>query len=421
MSSRATSHSDLRIAAEKARHRLDPLLWRESREQCRGMEWRPLPPKGEWAFEATGADGGSARIEGETSTFYAVKAWAGRIRPRGKRRLDREARAAHVGVVAPPRYIEERIGLYRETLEALVALEALPGGGGLLLLDGSLKPVARPGRLGGLGRPSDESIAEIAHRIGVLVERGDIDLVERLEALGGHCPKHAWRCIQEYLEDPGVPRPASAELVLRTLGGRMDWAPVLETLEKLWAYKRLLEEAWRRRVNVVFLTKTSRQDSMCGGPYSDIHYIRRRWPTQPGYAVWEGSLHTGVLEVTGLDESSIGPYYVEALGLREFYFERLGLVEFYTRLSPGGPVLVVDSVVDARRLPGGGGVTMDFLVEHVEGLLERLLALPGAEVGYPSILFTAHQFASIKGGERAVVEGIIGLARELPSRSMLAP
>ena len=398
-------------AAIRARSYIQPL--RESRTGC-SFTWNSLPQPKTNPPSHSAVDGGSRRIDTEARTIFAVKAW-GALFNNG---IAREESAAYVGSVIPPRHIEERIGMYREILEAHTALSIVPDGG-ILLMDGSIRPVIswwipvftrRRGKLYKSISEAEKSITKIL--------RGSIDKLEDYlkecleERLGGPT------CIEVILKGSPI-RPGSAEMAHRHWKAineeSSEWIILLEVAEKLYLYKKLLETAWGRGTLPVFITKTSRQNNLCGGVNPDVHYIIRAEPRREGYTLWDKSLGIGLYEIAGINrgDASASDFYPDIAGIRGFYEDRIALVEFYARLKRGGPVLLVGVVLPSEKVERDPLYANDI----ARDVLASLQSIPGD--GYPAPLFIAHHKAKITQGEVDSVKGILGLDAEAPGRYVL--
>ncbi len=396
-------------AAVRARELMEPRS--SPRTRC-SFEWVDLPEAKSYPPPHSAVDGGSRRIDTETRTVFALKAWGGVFNPS----LNREEPVAYVGTVVPPRLIDERIGIYREILEAYAALRVVPENG-ILLMDGSIRPVISwwmP-----VFTRSDKKHREMLNQ----AEKSIRDLIEsglyryNME-LGGCVARELGTptCVEEILEHSPI-RPGSAELAQRynwpLSSGLDEWIVLLEVLEKLYLYRKLLVETWSRGSIPVFITKTSRQTGMCNGDSPDVHYIAREKPVEPGYTLWEGSVRLGLYSIAGVEEARGASRYLDIAGLGRFYEEKIALVEIYARLKARGPILLVDIVVPSDKLRSDPNYADDIAQE----ILSSLLSIPGG--GYPAPLFIAHHKARITSGEVDAVKGILGLDAEAPKRAML--
>ncbi len=383
-------------AALRARDRIT----HAPQEQC-SVEWRSLPSPSPEPPPVVAVDGGSMKLETETTTIYAVKAWAGVFNPT----LEGEEEIANAGPVVPPENAEDRISIYREILEAALAARHTPRRG-LLLLDGSIRPVLRWWRPGFTRRGTRMSTAlsEALRRVEEWAKTSSpLALAVRgCRSLG------APSCLEELIRSSPI-RPASTELA-HELGPRVgDWIVLVEVMEKLYLYKEAIEAAWRAGSTPVFITKTSRQRSLCGEDQArpDVYYIKKLHPAEPGYAIAGGGVVVGAYNITGIargGDERLGSLYPQQMGIADFYEERIALVEAYARLAPGAPILLVGVVLPAE----------DASIHRLEEALSRLQAIPGD--GYPAPLFIAHHKARIHRDEANTLEGMLVDSRE---RTML--
>ncbi len=403
--------SNLMEAAHRARGILGSL--HSTRKEC-SFEWRPLPEPVVNPPVNTAVDGGSYKIDTAYHTFYAVKAWAGLFNPR----LERWEQAAHVGIVAPPLHAEDRISIYREALEAYLASRLIPGNG-LLLFDGSIRPVVkwwRPG-FGRRGLRVREALQEARRELEKWASSGSGPLALSIS----YCRRlGAPSCLETLITESPL-RPAASEYVqevIKSRGEVGEWIILAEVAEKLYLYMEAIQGAWEKGATPIFITKTIRQSRLCKGPHPDPYYIHQKVPWQPGYTVWEGGIGVGAYEITRLGGEEPGPLYPDIAGIKKFYEEELALVEAYARLSRGGPLLLIGIVVHSREVPDSKDDRIPWATEKVEQALSMLRSLPGP--GYPIPLFVAHQRAKIDGGEARAVSGILGLEAEVPDRLMLS-
>jgi len=363
--------------------------------------------------------------------FMLARAWGSVFPPRGE-----PVEESAVGVVVPPENPEDRVSYYREALEALVAWR-LMGAPELAFFDGSIRGAVRWWRPGyGRRGPSlSEMLREASTAILEAVEHGVLDMDCPGPVGGSRLLEEdpGLRCVEEFIreapfagEDRGR-RPASNLLAMKLAaareGGEFNvwWAIALEVAEKLYLYRMALEEAWRSGALPVFVSKTSTGTRMCGGPQSDFQVLRKLYPLEEGYVVWDGSVMRGVLEVTGLVkpggelEGGGKAFLPRILGLQEFYMERMVVVEFYARLARGGPWLMIDLVLDGEKVgvPGPGEVE-----EIVEDALSRILSVPLSR-GYPVSLIVAHRRARITRDQAQMYLNGLRLQSEPQARGML--
>ncbi|GAB6147493.1 DNA double-strand break repair nuclease NurA [Stetteria hydrogenophila] len=380
--------------------------------EVRGKIRRLPPPRGDGVPVHAVEDGGSRLEKCEAYTLYAVKAWASLYSP-GPGGFDLASppvEEADVGVVVPPVYDEDRVRLYRETLEAYAtARVASRAERGLILWDGSLRVIIsrhRPGapderRMQDVERAAAERLgfgSDAAGMYGELWGR-----VWRAALLGAGDPP-TLSLVEERL---GVDKLESAD-------GR--WLPFLEWVEKVMAFRLLLEESWRRGLTPVFISKTSRSTLLAGGKLPDVYYLRLAEPVEPFWTEQE-VLH-GMTEIRRLEgKETRGPFFpnpgVEELNLNDFYEERLGIAEFYVRLDRDGPILKVEVAFDASRHSDDEARSM------AEGVVSALLSLPRAQ-GYPLTLKVAHSRARLTSSELRRALHALGLDLERCGRRMLS-
>jgi hypothetical protein len=355
-----------------------------------------LQPGGVGGLPHAAEDGGSRVEEFEVYTLFIARGWAASYHAEGGRYgIGSEAEYSDVGLVIPPAYGEERVRVYRETLEALAAGEVLPRvEGGILLWDGSLRPLVARHRPGAADR-------EMARAAGELKSRLRMDLGEALEEIA-----RMWR----EGEAPAAPGLVASRLSIEALADEdAGWIALLEWSEKLLAVRSLLQEAWGRGVTPVFVTKTSRSTSLFKRVLPDVYYLKRLRRFDPFRT--EHTILKGLEQLRGVRREHLrGPLVPEELGLDEFYRERLGLAELYLRLDAGAPILKVEVAFDAGSTEDPGGM--------VERAVGALTSLPRAR-GYPLSLMVAHQKAHLGQGDVERVLSILGLELERRGRWVL--
>ncbi len=376
--------------------------------------WRSLPPPSDPGPQAA-VDGGSKYVDYEGFYIYVIKAY-GRIYGSP---LPAPQRAG-VGLLLPPIEPDDQVSYLREALEAQVGLDLLGlGRPGVFLMDGSITGVLRwyrPG-LGHEYRLSD-ALGDADEAARILVEEALSEReVETLLGLpsgldcGGPGP---YPCLSRVLAEARE-RPVSGRLVMlaadRNVVATYDWAPAVEVAEKLYLYKRFLEEAWRLQVPVVFVSKTSVRRRICGKlPHSDVYYIEASRVGR-GYVYWEGASATGYVEIMGIPRrETVRELLPGLLGIPEFYRRRLANVEAYVKLHDRGQVLHVDVPYDAASGR-----------DPVEVLEEALSLLAGARQskGYPTALQMAHREARITEKDVEVYMRGLGLTAARRARAML--
>jgi len=394
-------------------------------------EFHTLPGSVGREIVHSAVDGGHALGAFEGFSVYVARAWGRVFPPRGE-----PVEESAVGIVVPPENPEDRVSYYREALEALVAWR-LMGTPEIAFFDGSIRGAVRWWRPGyGRRGPSlSEMLREASAAILEAVEHGVLDMDCPGPVEGSRLLEEdpGLRCVEEFIrdapftgEDRGK-RPASNLLAMKLAAVRESgefnvwWAIALEVAEKLYLYRMALEEAWRTGALPVFISKTSTGTRMCGGPQSDFHILRKLYPLEEGYVVWDGSVMHGVLEVTGLAEPGKElegggkAFLPRILGLHEFYMERMVVVEFYARLARGGPWLMIDLVLDGEKV----GVPEQWEAkEIVEDALSRILSVPLSR-GYPVSLIVAHRHARITRDQAQMYLNGLRLHSEPQARGML--
>ena len=410
------------------------------RSACPGAEkLNPLPSEPERVPHAA-VDGGSQIIDFTDVSFYYVKAWA-HLYEAGISEGD-----AWLGLIVPPHHPDYRVSIYREILEASViagihrpVAESIASRAGLVLFDGSLRNAIRWWSPGAMSYGSEELARMDRDLPGA--ERVLWELYNSgvsLDSISFLTCSSMQECAEELVAKAPA-RPITARLILEmgakgVLEGHLKdggkWITALEVLEKLYAYKKALEEAWRNDGIALFLSKHSVSTALCRGKHSDIYYIKRIHPLEPGYIVWDGSQGRGEGESRTTSSLLIGAYaitrlrpkgkrgglvfYPRRLGLYDFYTERLASIEFYVRLSRGGPFMLANIAFDSSMITA----TWDNARALLEKALRRLVGVPLAQ-GYPLALTIAHYHARILPDDALALARGVGLEVEVPAREML--
>ncbi len=336
-------------------------------------------------------DGGSSIIDMEAFTIYAVQAWSGSWIPSTNGyKILKEDRIADIGVVYPSGREEERVRIYRETLEAWITRKTIEElRQGYLLWDGSISTLLA-GR-----RPWTETEwrarkarQKAEQKLGMSLEQ-ILDWINTLQS--GHPLS-----ILEELADLSL----DADDTM--------WVAFIEWLGKLIAVRRLLDIAFKNRITPIFVTKTTRSKSLIGGAFPDIYYLRRAEPYKP--------FLTRALVRLGAVEAGDGvskEFFPEPLG--DYFQQRLTVVSFYLRLREGAQILRIEAVYPADELP-----PIDTGMGHEEALkiVEWFLSLPTAR-GYPIVLNIAHKQSHVSRRDILHAVSILGFSLDRTGRSML--
>ncbi len=352
-------------------------------------------------------DGGSAVEELEAYAVYAVRAWAAVYDSAGGSYPEASSASdAAVGLVIPYTAHERRVRVYRETVEAYAALNALRGagqaGGGLMLWDGSLSTIIAGDRPGASELPLRKAEKALKNALNAKTKKD----------------------LQDALEDPVIKRSSNpggplayevvADKIAAAKGGLSagDWPLIafVEWHEKALAYKMLLEEAWGRGFLPVFIAKTSTSKMLFNAPLPDVYYLRRAEPLNPFMTIVKVYKGVGQLRLGPGDSERPGsPFFLSDIpGLQEFYHD-LTVYAFYARLSRGGPILKVEVAVP----PDGPGPD-----DTAERVYNALAALP-LKGGYPYTLAAAHSRARVTREDMDRVLHALGLSLERKNRYML--
>ncbi len=337
-----------------------------------GVEKADSPPE-----SLGGVDGSSAELDFKGFTLYAATGVSHSYgRSREGYKLQCTCRFIDVDVLEPP-VVAERIGLYREILEAKAAYHALKKTS-VLLMDGSLiSSLIKPAPFEQVSLPEARAMAA--------------------ELWGGGVFSELQSLFEENLPmDNGLL--ASKQIVEENPpGGRgyINAVILLEYLEKLLSYKAVLEEASTGRRMLIFVSKTSRSHlyfdktarRLGRHPPPDIYVFEVLNPP-PGYSKpLRGELPKFLPDEYGLAD----------------YFRSISVAVSYVRLVDSGPLLRVE-------------------IPFAEpGDMEKLIGLlaPLSPDGYPHPLHEAHMACRVSRRDLVDVARMLGIDVELTGREVL--
>ncbi len=337
-------------------------------------------------------DGGSDTLDLEAFTIYAVQAWAGSWVPgREGYTLNKEYKIADVGVVHPAGKEEERVRIYRETLEAWAAYNTIQEiMNGYILWDGSITTLLA-GRRPWTG--TQYRLQQITSQ--ALNKLGFPDLEELIDWILKLQSSHPLRVIEE----------------VSPMGSSSDdlyWISFTEWVNKLVSIRRLLEKSIQNRTRPVFITKTTRSQSLINGTLPDIYYLRKAKPYEPFMTT--PRIRTGVIEA-GKEFSQ--EFFPGTLGI--YFQEELTVLSFYTRLDPGAQILRIEAVYPISEI---SPLDVDKGMEEAEKIVEWLLSLPRSR-GYPIVLNLSHKNSHISRRDLLHALTILGFSLDRSGRSML--
>ncbi len=385
----------------------------------------PLPdeaPPGRHGVE----DGGSGLRDLAFFQLYVVKAWAAVYEGNGdKYSVKAEARGVDTGLIYPPLAGETRSTMFRETLEAVVARRAILDamGGGLFLWDGGLRQLLwarRPWTAPREPKPLPQEAAE------ALLGGSSKEYLERL-----HDEVEKW-----HEEEPlSILRRIVEALDSSKLADwkGLRWLPYLEWYEKMIAIKKLLEEAWRTGTTLVFVTKTSRSQSLLKSmerelnsklgtlaglafTMTDVYALNLYEPRLP--FTTRPIVRHGLTQLIGLDKYPWETVWLPPYGgLRELFNERLVVLELYARLERDKPILKIQIVLDLER----NGEILLFPEDQIAlagEVLERILSL-SQKTGYPWKLVEADRRAKVGHRDLEMAQTLLGLRFQFSPREGL--
>lgn len=277
-----------------------------------------------------------------------------------------------------PSFALERVDTYREILEGRAALSCIMQGSEIVLIDGSLASILigpRPVRVRGV----EELIVLIKNLFGnkifdKLSDNLEYNITNNINSIVSK------DIIDEYILERGQVIEEEYE----------DAIGMLEYLEKLLIYKRLLKES-KHESKIVFISKTSRSNWLFNLPVPDMYVIEKVF-SSPGRTE---HIIRGVPEIKGIPR---------VLYLREF-FEEILIVHFYIRVKRGGPVLKIEVPIHKGK---------ECPYEEIMDILYYLSA-----DGYPYPLLYAHKYAHIDRKNLINVIESLDMGLELTGREVV--
>lgn len=323
-------------------------------------------------------DGGSRVVEFKGFTLYLVQAVGVRYRMRGGGGYSLEKRewCGEVDIILPPKFVRDRVSLYRELLEAYAARRLCQSGKSeIMLMDGSLASVLikpRPGSNVQL----NVALEALKALTGVSVEHALNLLME--EVLDGGFI--AWRRLFEdrvYSNEMQIPQERLAAAVA-----------FLEHVEKLLHYMLLLECCTDTGTKLLFVSKTSRSTEMLNKPFPDM-FLLDLAHMNPGYSE--------PIKLMMHQEKSLPGY----LGLDSF-FGSVEITATYARLARGGPMLKLEYVGDPKELAEAVSMMMGVAAD-----------------GYPYPLRSVHEEARISSDVVEQVVSVLNLELEETGREVV--
>ncbi len=367
---------------EAAARRRDELLRKIERGRLKAYVeeaerlWNRMHSIGDPPSTLAGVDGSSGNLDFKGFTLYAVTGVSHSYdNMEGSYRLRHAYRLIDVDVLEPP-LVAERIGVYREILEAKAGLRVL-GSTEVLLMDGSL--------------------------VSALIKPAPFEQASLPEAVS--MARHIWgpgifdKLLEAFEESlPETRDPIASKRLVGALapGGRgyINAVILLEYLEKLLSYKALLEER-KQGVLIGFLSKTSRSHlyfeeqarRMGRHPPPDI-YVFETLDPPPGFS-----------EPRMLDAPKFLP---DELGLAGFY-RSVKVAVSYVRLVEGGPIMRLEIPFADKS--------------SVESLIRMLAAV--SPDGYPHPLYEAHIACKITRRDLVDAAHVLGIDVELTGREVL--
>ena len=350
-------------------------------------------------------------------TVYMVRGYSVAYRDNsGENSLVGEEIYADIGILIPPSREETRISLYRDAAELWTGYKLLRklGNGGVYLGDGSVVSLIVEPSIVRMGRREKDN-----HPIKCIL--GKID-PEELKEETIKTPLAARRLL-------GIDEESAAERQDMMDKGEEDLgncALYLEYIEKTLLLRMLLEEAWKKSITPIFISKSSRTSFLYGNKlYSDTYLIQLRDPQEPGY-FYNPSRVRGSGGVEGhlwslLERgiiSSLDLFKGNILGLAEFY-ENLSVVRFYTRLQRDAPILRVEVPLPASEFQYMDPGELKEAIGTIVSSVSRELAGLELADGYPLILKLVHERSKISGKEAEILFNALGLQAEHGSREVL--
>jgi len=328
--------------------------------------WINMDIKDKMPKSVAGVDGSNVRVDFQGFTLYGVDAVATFYDDVKDLKYSNSKvyALADLDVLIPPR-ARERIDLYREILEAKTALlTVLENDVELLLMDGSLKSV--------LITPSIEPIVVAMDKVSKIF--GDHVYLELYNLLS--------KSLRSY--DKLRDQPIITKLLITDESKVLtedDYLAVvlLEYIEKLESYRRLLLKCFEKDTLLAFISKTGRSQAY----FADLGKKLRKY-IPADITVFQNLTSSPGYSKPRMEDRPIKGM-PNILSLREFY-DKLRIAVTYIRLEEGGPVLKLEIPyiinVDASTIEGD---TIR-LLSYLKGISPQ---------GYPYVLMEAHELSRI--------------------------
>ena len=339
----------------------------------------------------SGVDGGSAKVDFQGFTLYAVDAVAPTYYDMMNDRYEsfKVFSLADVDIPIPPQ-VSVRIDMYREILEAKVALAALSERRvELLLMDGSLRSVL-------ITPLSIESLVRAERMVSKVF--GD-EVYSELE-----------RILSKQVVNYNVLRmnPIASKDIIESYGEELTEEELpavvlIEYIEKLETYRRLISKALDSGTLLAFISKTARSQLYFGVLCKKLgRYI------PPDIIVFQALTSSDGFSKPHIDVKPV-KVMPSILSLRSFY-DRLRIITTYVRLEDGGPVLKVE-------IPYLGNVSEDMAINDVLRLFKYMKSL--SSNGYPYVLAEAHELSRISRDALGSIAYMLDLTSQRTGREVL--
>ncbi len=355
--------------------------------------WRTITIDEKYPKLVYGIDGGSRVVEFKGFVFSLVTAIAvGYVYEDSVYRLKESLRTAYVGKIVPLSNIGERIKLYREIVEGKVACHACKDGA-MILMDGSIASI--------IVRPRPEP--RFTQRY-FLIE----DVVGYINSKDKAYFKKLKECIDSTLVDKNklVETPiCSADLKPHGIESEeLDIvAVIVEYIEKLYTYGKLIEQAIRGSCQLVFIAKTSHSRDLVNSPlYPDIILFEK---LTNGKGI-SSSIFKQLIEYKNLPRPDLPEEYLNVFE----YYSLAGLLYSYMRLEDRGPMLKVEVIGDYSNLHDSRDKTLLEVYRSLQAISNN---------GYPHPLRIAHRDTHITYNDMKKLLHLLGLDIESTGREVL--
>ncbi len=339
-----------------------------------------------------GIDGGSRGVDFKGFTIgLATAISVGYVFEGNVYKVLEPMKTAFVGKIIPPLDISERVNLYREILEGKIAVHSCKNNA-LVLMDGSISSILVRPRPGPRAKGRYMIIDDVINSI----KNNDNEYFKKLAT----CIDKTLSSISDLNEAPicsSLMQPSGLDKELYDVA-----SVVIEYLEKLYVYGRLLERVINGSCKLIFIAKTSHSREIFESNYPDI-FIFEKLTKTPGRSI---EVLKRLAEYKDLPISILDEEFAKPLEM----FLVTGSLYSYMRLEENGPVLKVEIIGDYMGLQHNEASLLD-------EIYSMLLAV--SNNGYPHPLRIAHIDSHITYSDVEKILRLLGLDIEVTGREVL--